>query len=302
MLPDLDSIALFVKAAELRSLTRAAEAQSMGLAAASRRISLLEHRLKCTVFDRSHKGVALTPAGKTLLHHAKQLLIQLNQLQVDLDEHGPGRRRPLRVQAHTSAMAQYLPADLAQFHRDHPDVELTVKERWSRQIVQALLLGEADVGILNSGGALDGLECRPYRSDHLAVVMKPDHPLAAHDELWFDQVLDYPLVGLEHGASLMDLLAAQAGLGQKALKLRVQMQGFEAVCRMIEAGMGVGVLPRHAAQAYLPGMQLEIRPLKDEWAVRQMLVCTARGREKSQPLERLVQGLLQAARDHDPQC
>lgn len=302
MLPDLDSIALFVKAAELRSLTRAAEAQSMGLAAASRRISLLEHRLKCTVFDRSHKGVALTPAGKTLLHHAKQLLIQLNQLQVDLDEHGQGRRRPLRVQAHTSAMAQYLPADLAQFHRDHPDVELTVKERWSRQIVQALLLGEADVGILNSGGALDGLECRPYRSDHLAVVMKPDHPLAAHEELWFDQVLDYPLVGLEHGASLMDLLAAQAGLGQKALKLRVQMQGFEAVCRMIEAGMGVGVLPRHAAQAYLPGMQLEIRPLRDEWAVRQMLVCTARGREKLEPLERLVQGLSQADRDEGPRA
>jgi len=62
----------------------------------------------------------------------------------------------------------------------------------------------------------------------------------------------------------------------------------------------VGVLPRHAAQAYLPGMQLEIRPLKDEWAVRQMLVCTARGREKSEPLERLVQGLAQAVRDQGP--
>lgn len=291
MLPDLDSIALFVKAAELRSLTRAAEAQAMGLAAASRRISLLEHRLKCTVFDRSHKGVELTPAGKTLLHHAKHLLIQLNQLQADLEEHDSGHRRTLRVQAHTSAMAQYLPADLARFQANHPDVHITIKERWSRQIVEALLLGEADVGILNSGGDLEGLECRPYRSDHLAVVLKPDHPLAAYDQVWFDQVLDYPLVGLEHGASLMDLLATQAGLGQKALKLRVQMQGFEAVCRMIEAGMGVGVLPRHAAEAYLPGMKLEIRLLKDEWAVRQMLVCTACGREKSEQTERLVQGL-----------
>jgi len=297
MLPDLDSIALFVKAAELRSLTRAAAASSMGLAAASRRISLLEHRLKCSLFDRSHKGVELTPAGSTLLHHAKQLLIQVNQMQADLDEHGSGRRSALRVQANTSAMAQYLPADLASFHTEHPDVNLTVKERWSDQIVQALLLGEADVGIINSGGSLEGLECQPYRKDHLCAVVPQDHPLTRHGEVWFEQVLDYPLVGLEYGASLMDLLAAQAGLAQKALKLRVQMQGFEAVCRMVEAGMGIGVLPKHAAEAYLQGMHLEIRPLKDEWASRQMLVCTARGREKPDPLVRLVRALSHAVRD-----
>lgn len=291
MLPDLDSIALFLKAAELRSLTRAAEAQSMGLAAASRRITLLEHRLRCTLFDRSHKGVELTPAGETLLHHATQLLIQLNQLQADLEEHASGRRGAVRVQANTSAMAQYLPADLARFQDEHPDVSLTVKERWSGQIVKALLLGEADVGIINPGGTLDALDCRPYRSDHLAVVMPRNHALTQYTEVWLEQVLDYPLVGLEHGASLMDLLASQAGLAQKALKVRVQMQGFEAICRMIEAGMGVGVLPQQAALAYLPGMNLEVRVLKDEWAKRQMLVCTARGREKSEPVAKLVHAL-----------
>ncbi|OWT80273.1 MULTISPECIES: LysR family transcriptional regulator [unclassified Achromobacter] len=294
MLPDLDSIALFVKAAELRSLTRAAAASSMGLAAASRRISLLEHCLKCSLFDRSHKGVELTPAGLTLLHHAKQLLIQLNQMQADLDEHGSGRRSALRVQANTSAMAQYVPADLAIFNTQHPDVTLTVKERWSDQIVQALLLGEADVGIINPGGSLEGLECQPYRKDHLCVVMPRDHALTRHKEVWFEQVLDYPLVGLEYGASLMDLLAAQAGLAQKSLKLRVQMQGFEAVCRMIEAGMGIGVLPQLAAEAYLPAMHLEIRLLNDKWASRQMLVCTARGREKSDSLIKLVRALSHA--------
>lgn len=144
---------------------------------------------------------------------------------------------------------------------------------------------------------MEGLECQPYRSDHLAVVMKPDHPLASMANFGSTRSWTNPLVGLEHGASLMDLLATQAGLSQKALKLRVQMQGFEAVCRMIEAGMGVGVLPRHAAEAYLPGLKLEIRLLKDEWAVRQMLVCSVRGRERSQPLERLLQGLAAAIKE-----
>jgi len=291
MLPDLDSIALFVKAAELRSLTRAAEAQSLGLAAASRRIALLEHRLKCTLFERSHKGVELTPAGRTMLHHATRLLIQLNQMQADLDDLALGTRGVVRVQANTSAMAQYLPADLARFHTANPDINLTVKERWSAQIVEALLLGEADVGIINPGGSTEGMECQPYRSDHLAVVLPPGHALAARNEVWFDEVLDYPLVGLEHAASLMNLLAAQAGLAQKALKLKVEMQSFEAVCRMIEAGMGIGVLPHQAALAYLQGMHLEIRVLKDEWARRRMLVCTARGRERSEPVLRLVHAL-----------
>ena len=294
MLPDLDSLALFVKAAELRSLTRAAEAQSMGLAAASRRIRLLEHSLKCTVFDRSYKGVELTPAGKTLLHHAKRLLVQLNQMQADLEEHGPGKRRTIRLQAHTSAMVQYLPADLAQFNAAHPDTNISVKERWSSQIIEALLLGEADVGILNAGGQLDGLDCKPYRTDQLVVVMPPSHPLAEHAQLSFEQVLDYQVVGLEHGASLMDLLAEQASQSQKTLKLRVQMQGFEAVCRMVEAGMGIGVLPKHAAQAYVAGMGLELRMLTDAWSKRQMLVCTAHGRQSSEPQQRLVRALVQS--------
>ena len=69
MLPDIDSLALFVRSAELRSLTKAAEASHIGVAAASRRIALLEHRFKTALFERSSKGVELTPAGVSLLVH-----------------------------------------------------------------------------------------------------------------------------------------------------------------------------------------------------------------------------------------
>ena len=297
MLPDLDSIALFVKAAELRSLTKAAEASSMGLAAASRRISLLEHRLKSTLFDRSHKGVNLTPAGEILLVHARQLLVQLNQMQADLEDHGLGTRRLIRVHANTSAMAQYLPADLARFSSEHPEVALQVKERWSAQIAEALLLGEADLGIINAGSVHERLECKPYRTDHLAVVMPRNHQLSQQTEIWFEDVLDYSLVGLEQGASLTALLAAKAGLVEKPMKVRVEMQGFEAVCRMIEAGMGLGILPAEAVAAYSLGMGLVVHPMRDEWASRQMYVCTARGREPSVLLQLLVDELSSVRND-----
>ncbi len=96
----------------------------------------------------------------------------------------------------------------------------------------------------------------------------------------------------------MDLLATQADLSQKALRPRVQMQGFEAVCRMTEAGIQAGVLPRHAAVAYLPGRKLEIRLFKDEWAVRQMLICCVRGRQRPQLLGCLRQGLAAAIKEN----
>lgn len=70
MLPDLDSLALFVRAAELRSLTKAAEASHIGLAAASRRMALLEHRFKTPLFERSPRGVDLTPAGASQIGRA----------------------------------------------------------------------------------------------------------------------------------------------------------------------------------------------------------------------------------------
>lgn len=293
MLPDIDSIALFVKAAELRSLTRAAEASSMGLAAASRRISLLEHRMRCALFERSPRGVELTPAGVTLLQHSKQLLVQLNQMQVDIDDHNSGRRGQLRVFANTSAMAQYLPADLARFNAAHPEVRLVVKERWSDEIVNALLLGEADIGIVMARMPVEGLDFFPYRGDELAAVVPRGHALARAGALFFEQVLDFDLIALEYGSSLMALLSDNAGLAQKPLRLRIQVRGFEAVCRMVEAGMGVGILPRHAALPYAQGMGLEVRVLADAWAQRRMQLCTRQDRQGagSLPLAHLVAAL-----------
>jgi DNA-binding transcriptional LysR family regulator len=139
MLPDIDSLALFVRAAELRSLTKAAEASHIGLAAASRRMALLEHRFKTTLFERSPRGVELTPAGASLLPHARALLVEINQMQADMRDHAEGSKGALRILANTSVMTEALPDDLASFAKANPDVRLIVEERWSAEIVQSLI-------------------------------------------------------------------------------------------------------------------------------------------------------------------
>jgi DNA-binding transcriptional LysR family regulator len=292
MLPDVDSLALFVRAAELRSLTKAALASHMGLAAASRRMALLEHRFKTTLLERSPKGVELTPAGIALLPHAKALLMLMNQLQAEMNDHAAGRKGSLRLLANTSAMTETLPDDLASFTAANPDVSLKVEERWSAEIVRTVLAGEADAGIILEGLPIDGLQTFPYRSDRLAIVTPPGHALATLTELRFADVLDHDVVALEGGSSMMRLLAEQAAVAEKVLRLRIQVRSFEAVCRMVQAGLGVGLLPYQAASALGQGMGLAVRPLTEAWAVRNMLVCVLKERAASQSLSLLLHHLV----------
>ena len=139
MLPDIDSLALFVRAAELRSLTKAAEASHIGLAAASRRMALLEHRFKTSLFERSPRGVDLTAAGVSLLPHAKALLLEINEMQAEMRDHANGRKGVLKILVNTSAITDVLPDDLAGFNRANPDVRVVMEERWSSEIVRGVM-------------------------------------------------------------------------------------------------------------------------------------------------------------------
>jgi len=291
MLPDIDSLALFVRAAELRSLSKAAEASHIGVAAASRRIALLEHRFKTPLLDRSPRGVELTAAGVSLLAHAKALLVQLNDMNAEMTDHAAGRKGVLRLLANTSAMTETLPEDLASFGQANPDIRLVIQERWSGDILRSLLAGEADIGIVIDGARTEGLEVFPYRNDRLAVIAPMDHPLARDSNWSFSDVLEADLVALEVGSSMMRLLTEQAIVLEKALRLRIQVRSFEAVCRMVQVGMGVGILPYEAAKVLAESMKLSVRPMNEPWAQRKVLVCVKKDRPAKPSLTLLINHL-----------
>ena len=291
MLPDMDSLALFVRAAELRSLTKAADASHIGLAAASRRMALLEHRFKTPLLQRSSRGVDLTPAGADLLPHAKALLMEINQMQAHMQDHAKGRKGALRILANTSAMTERLPLDLAEFGRLNPEVRLSVQERWSEEIVHQLLASEADLGIVVEGVMTEGLDTYAYSKDLIALVMKPEHPLAKVKKFNFSDVLELDIIALESASSMMRLLTAQAVIAERTLQLRVQVRSFEAVCRMVQADFGVGVLPFEAARVIGQSMGLVVRPIEEDWAERNMLLCVKKERSGNSALIKLVEHL-----------
>ena len=209
-------------------------------------------------------------------------------MQAEMHDHAKGRKGSLRILANTSAMTESLPEDLAGFARQNPDVRLLLEERWSSEIVQQLLAAEGDVGIIVEGIRTEGLETFPYATDRIAVVMPADHPLARVPEMKFADVLDDDLIALESGSSMMRLLAEQAVIAERTLQLRVEVRSFEAVCRMVQAGLGLGLLPYQAASVLGKGLGLAVRPLAEEWAERRMLICVRKERAANSAVAKLL--------------
>ncbi len=288
MLPDIDSLALFVQAAEMRNLTRAAEASHITVPAASRRLSLLEHQFKATLFERHSRGLQLTPAGEHLLKLAREVIAGVHHMRAEMANYASGRHAVLRVHGNTSAMTQFLPADVAAFQAAHEHVRIVLEECWSEEAVRRVRSGDAELGVVVEGADASGLWSRPYRSDRLAAVLRADDALDG-DAVAFADLLDRDLVGLEGSSTLTRLLTAQAAQQMKPMALRVQVRSFEAVCRAVEARLGIGILPLAASRSFAPAMNLKVLPLSDAWAQRRMQLVT-----RSQPPSQTPLGTLLA--------
>jgi len=270
--PDLASLALFIRIAETKSITKAAKASHIALAAASRRMTLLEEQYGVQLLYRTAKGVELTPAGNAMLLHARQMMEQADEMRAELSDYTKGGKGLVRVHANTSALAQYLSHDLATFSAAHPAIKLAIEEHRSGAIVQALQGGATDIGIVMEGAPTGELQCFDYRTDTLVAVLPRSHPLRGK-RVAFAKLLPYDIVGLESDTVISRLLADAASAEGKPLRLRVQLKGFDVVAKMIQAGLGIGVLPEGAAKSFARPMGLRLVPLTDPWAQRRMWVC-----------------------------
>ena len=269
---DFVTLRLFVAIADERSLTRAAEREHLALAAVSKRISDMEGQLGVSLLYRQPKGVELTPAGHALLHHARNLLDGLQQMDADLSEFSQGVKGHVRIHANTSAVIEFLPEDLSAFARLHPEVKIDLEERVSSDTLRALREGLTDIGIFAGHMPAEDIQVFSYREDQLALVTPREHLLATLEGIALRDAAGFDFIGLQQDASLHALLQQSAQQMGSPLRLRIQVRSFEAICRMIHTGMGIGVLPEQVVRNYLPALDVAIIPLTDPWARRELKI------------------------------
>jgi DNA-binding transcriptional LysR family regulator len=291
VIPDLASLSLFLHAAESRSLSKAAERSHIALAAASRRIASLEQMLGVSLLERSSRGVKPTLAGSALALHARQILQNVERLNAELAEYASGSRGRIRLHANTSALTQFLPPQLASFAAKYPDIRLELEEQRSLTIVQALVEGATDIGIIVKGPPTEGLQTFAYRRDQLVAVLPKTHSVRGRS-IEFERLLDYDFATLESTSSICRVLLAAAAGANRPLRLRVQVWSFEAMCSMVQAGLGIGILPDAAAKTYARPLGLRVVSLADAWARREHLVCVRDRKGLPPHAQRLVEHLI----------
>ena len=282
---DLIDLRLLVRVAEASSVTGGAEAMHLSVPAASTRIKNLEESMGAKLLLRSPQGVTLTPPGQAFVYHARQVLGQIEHLRSDLQEYARGIKGHLRMWASATAMGEFLPPVLRGYLRQHPDVNIELRERPSAEIVRAVAEGQIDIGIVSgivSGevgdpSRADAVQRIPYRRDRLVLVLPQGHALAGAESVAFADTLALDHVGLHEGSGVRAFLQGICGTLHRSLKLRIEVGNFEGACRMVEAGVGVGVMPESAARRHAQSLALAIVPLRDAWALRQMQVCVRSG-------------------------
>ena len=269
---DLTTLNLVLAIADTRSITRGAEREHLALAAASKRLSDLEARFGVPLFERRARGVEPTEAGRALVRHVRSLHASLHALESEVVEFSRGIKGHLRIAANAGAISECLPPDLAAFSQAHPQIRISLEDQTSAEVQAAVAEGRADVGIFVPPLLDNRLSTRVYRHGELAVMLPAGHVLADRGSLRFELLLDHDIVGLHQGAAAHELMRAEAEGQGRTLKARLQVRGFDAIAQLVEAGLGVAVMPAAVAHRFAQLFGVQVLPLDEPWAQRDYLL------------------------------
>jgi DNA-binding transcriptional LysR family regulator len=270
---DPTSLRLFIAIVEEGSIAAAAEREHLAAAAVSKRITQLEYVLRTQLLSRTHKGVEPTAAGVALLNLARRAVSYLDDLHVQMLDYAGGERGLVRVYANISAITQFLPTDLASFLRAYPQINVQLEERNSSVSVKAVAENAADVGIYTAFAHSEPVESLAYEVDRLAVITRNDHPLAKRKRVQFADTLEWEFVGMRTGSSINSQLGKIATELNRPLRLKIQVTGYDALCLMVSAGLGIAIAPQKLTSLFARRLDLTEIALDEPWAERQLNIC-----------------------------
>lgn len=269
---DLVTLRLYVAAVDAGSLSAGAQRFGISAAAASKRIAELEAHLTTQLLVRGKKGVVPTAAGQAFLQHVVPVVADVERLALAMDDYRRGAGGSLRIWANPSAFAGFLPGLLASFLADHPAVTVDLEETLSQEAVRAVTESVTELAIIGENTPLDGLHSFVCDIDELVLLLPAGHALTHAERVDFAQAASLDLIGLSRSTSLMRQTAALAESIGMSLKVRVQVRNFDAVCRMVAAGIGAAIVPRAAGAPHLTSLGLRMVRLVGMPVTRRLLL------------------------------
>jgi DNA-binding transcriptional LysR family regulator len=294
---DPTSLRLFVAVCEERNIALAAQREAIVPSAVSKRIAQMEAQAGTPLLARGRRGVAVTAAGETLWRYAREALQLLDRMQAELTAYAEGVQGQVRVFASMSALAQFLPADVGRFARDHAQVRVSMEEREIWEVVRGVEEGRADIGVCWDAVDLGRLQRFAYREDQLAVVLPAGHALAGRKRLHFADTLDHEHVDILGRSIMKTTQQRQAAIAGKPLRTRLQVATVDAACRIVAAQLALAIVPREEARLFEQPLGLVVLPLADGWAKRRFVLAVRDAKALAPAARRLLESLRADAQD-----
>jgi DNA-binding transcriptional LysR family regulator len=293
---DLRQLEIFVKVAELKSFSKAAQALRLTQPTISEHIRTLEQELGVRLLDRLGRGAEATRAGQLLLSHATRMLqLQRETLQA-MDSFQGRLAGDLHVAASTIPGEYVLPALIGRFKEKFPDIVISLLIGDSRAVVDWVIDGRAEVAVVGARLAHRGIEYRELMPDELVVVVPVAHPWHGKKEIALADLRAEPMLLREQGSgtrAAFESALAQAGQDLSTFRIVGEMGSTQAIKQAVKAGVGVSVISRRAVdEDYRSGLVwcLKIRDLK---ITRAFHIATHRDRSRS-PLAEAFRSFVEA--------
>ena len=270
---NLITLDLFLCASKYKSLVKAAKEKNLVVSAVSKRILDLEKSVGVNLFYRKKTGVELTPAGLEMQKHCTKIFNSINIMDESIKEYSLVSSGIVRVTANLSSITQFLPEDLATFSKKFPKIKINLKEKTSSEIISSVKESLSDIGIFSEHVEnTERLRIVDYKNDTLVLVVPEYHPLVSKLTVKIEDFIEFEMVGLEKGSSLQAMIDKQDQKQNLKIKKKLETVSFEGIRGMVEAGLGIAVLPIGAIKPYLKSSKLKTINIDENWAERSIKI------------------------------
>lgn len=256
---DIRNIRTFVRVAELKSFTKAAEALTYVQSTVTMQIQQLERELGYPLFDRIGKKVSLTPLGQEYLAYAYEILHAVEKAET-LGKTPESLRGTLRVGVLESLLFGVLMELLPVFRERYKNVSIQLKMGESAELLQQLKQNQLDLVYLSSDLNTDpDLQCCCKREERLVFLCEPRHPAAQEKKIPLKKLLEYDLIATEHIGICYSRLRQLAARHNAMIRDWVEVDSTVVVIDMVRKGMGIAFLPEYAVSKQLQeGMLVKV--------------------------------------------
>jgi len=251
---DFRHLETFCRVADLKNFSRAADDLLLTQPTVSGHILSLEKSLSLRLFDRTGREARLTKAGEVFLRYASKLLTIRKDLLNALSEFSQGIRGELSLGASTIPGEYLLPKLMGDFREDHPHFTLSLKIADTKEIIQDVLQGHVELGMIGAKVNHPSLHYERYEEDEIIVVAPSGHPLARKKRAGFEDLLKEPWIIREEGSGTQ--MAIENALRKKGKSLKefnvvMEMGSTSSMKEGVKAGLGLAFISERAVEEEL---------------------------------------------------